>query len=423
MNLIIEASAGSNNYPFITTQEVEPCHFKCEYEMDPKIVEEAVEKSITEIRFSLEQQHRSLPGFRKGKLDNLAIWQTYNKQIRAMVEQQLLNTAYDDIIFQLNIKPIGQPILVRKNLNLKSFSCELEIISRPKFDLVKYKGFEVIEPPMSKTSEEIIEEYLENIRQQHCDTVPYSDDDFVTMEDQITFSYTGTCNGIVLPEYTSEEGVFYKVGEEKFVGFDQNLIGMRSGEERSFTLGLDGKNIEFNVNLFMGVKKVLKDFDESFFKSIGVADMDELMNKVSTVAGQILQTEKLNKFTEAVINHLVASNPIDVPQFLIVGEAKFALSCYRKKLEDFPEEGVKQLYAQSERNLKTSFILDAIRNVEPDAVLNDGEAVERIKQFTISRGQNPDDVLKSPALPQLIGTIKDEYVIQWVLSNSTIIPQ
>ena len=144
MNLIIEAS--SSNYPFITTQEIEPCHFKCEYEMDPSIVENAIEKTITEIRFNLDQQHRSVPGFRKGKIDNLTIWNAYNKQIRAQVEQQLLNTAYDDIIFHLSIKPIGQPVLIKRTLNMKSFTCELEVIARPKFDLVKYKEFQIPAP-------------------------------------------------------------------------------------------------------------------------------------------------------------------------------------------------------------------------------------------------------------------------------------
>jgi FKBP-type peptidyl-prolyl cis-trans isomerase (trigger factor) len=306
---------------------------------------------------------------------------------------------------------------------LNSFICELEIISRPKFDLVKYKEFEVVEPHISKTSEEVIEEYLENIRQQHCDTIPYSDDDFVTMEDQITFSYTGTCNGIVLPEYTSEEGVFYKVGEEKFVGFDSNLIGMKSGEERSFTLVLDGKNIDFNVNMFMGVKKFPRELTDDFLKSINIENMNVLMTKLTAVANQLLETEKIQKLTEAVTNHLIASNPIEIPEFIITAEAKYAATFYKTDLSKLPEDVIKQLYVQSDRNLRISFILDAIRNIEPDAVLNDNEAIEKIKQFSISRGQNPDDILKSPALPQLISTIKDEFVVQWVLTNSTIIPQ
>jgi FKBP-type peptidyl-prolyl cis-trans isomerase (trigger factor) len=149
--------------------------------------------------------------------------------------------------------------------------------------------------------------------------------------------------------------------------------------------------------------------------------MDDLMSKINSVASNILESERLQKLTEAIVNNLIASNPIDIPQFMLTAEAKYAAAFHKRKLEDLQEEMIKQLYAQADKNLRVSFILDAIRNAEPDAVLNDAEAIEKIKNFAIARGQNPDDILKSQALPQLISTIKDEFTIQWVLLNSTIV--
>jgi trigger factor len=407
-------------YPIVQLlEEPEYCRSKYHYEADPQVVNGKIDEAVAECR------QLQVPGFRKGKAPDHAIKIRLRPQINQYVVREMANHALDDIIFETNIKPIGQPKFSEIKVTKNNFSCDIELTKKPDFELSDLT-FEVAKPVFETDEEALAERSLYNLRLQVGSIQPYEENDFVENGDQVTFSFTASIDGESF-DGSVVEGEMYTIGSNRWTGFDENLFGMKAEEVRDFEFKFkDGplldKTAKFSVTVHMGTKKKPHPIDEEVLKMMGIETVEEMLTKLRSISKMSLERNKQDAIRSQVAVQLLDRNKFEIPKFIIEEEAKYLAAQSRVSFETISDEEKLKFINKAEENARLSLILDSVRENEPDSVLNDIEARNMIATHVQAQGGDPSRVFNNPAhLAMLLGSVKDEFTLQWVSDKATII--
>jgi trigger factor len=404
-------------YPIVKVEETEFCKLKVHYEGDPQVVNSKMDDAIASLR------KIRVPGFRPGKAPDQAIKQRLRPQINQYIAREMASHAIDDIVFETDIKPIGMPKFSNVSIKGNKFSCDIELGRKPAFEVGNFK-FEVPKPKRETDEEALAEKSLLNLRLRVGESEPYEESHVVEVGDQVTFSFVATIDGEPF-DGSTVEGEMYTVGSNRWEGFDDKLLGMKAGETKEFDLKFEigsllGKTAHFTLTIHMGMKRKPHPINEDFYKIMGVENVEDLMTKLRSIAKLSIDRNEKGIVRSQVATKLIESNEFEVPKFMIEAEAKsMAVQ------QGLDPKDLTAVMEQAEKNVRLSLILDTIRENEPDSVLNDTEAQSHLAQHLASQGQDPDAFFNSPAaqpqIASLIQAIKDEFALQWVANQATLI--
>jgi trigger factor len=408
-------------------KEVEYCKLHVDYEADADVVSAKRDEAVASMR------NTQVSGFRKGKAPDYAIKAKLGPQIDHWVINEMATHAYDDVVFETGIKPIGRPQINNLKLKGNKFTCDMFVFKKPEFELKTYADFEIPKPHMETDVQTLVENGLANIRYRFGEVLPYNEDDVVEKGDQITLSYEATIDAQPF-EGGSAEGILCVVGErsQRMPGFDEQLAGMRAGESKDFDITvpqdvpeIGGKAINFHVLVHMGSKKKMAPLNDELIKACGVENLDDLRSKLTALSSEQLRIQENTELRRQVSERLVAAHDFEVPNFLVDGEAQSLAMQAGIMLESLPEKTQEALKESAKKNVQLSLILDAIRETEPDAVLSESEAHQALMKRVAVQGQDPNEFMvksqKNGTLLGLITGLRDEYVLQWVIGKSKIV--
>lgn len=423
------AQESITKYPIIQVEEPEYCKLKVHYEADPEVIETKLDEAIASVR------HVNIPGFRKGKVSDQVIRLKLKNHLDQYVAREMANHAVNDIIFETNSKIIGTPKIDNLKINAASagkkmqFQCDIEINKRPSFTLAEYKGIEVASPHIQDDADVMAEKSLLNIRKSMGETQPYSDEDVVEFEDNVTLTITYK---IPDQDEVKIEGELYKIGQNRWKDFDNYLIGMKSNETRNFQFvfeegELTGKTAQFSVTIHMGTKSKIHPIDDEFLKKLECENVNELMTKVKAAASFSINKKKMDEIRNQVAMKLVEAHySLEIPKFLADSEVQSILNNSGQDLKSLSEENLNNIKEYAVRNIKLSFILDSIREVEPDTVLSEEEAKNALVQHFQTQGQDPAVIFNNSKaqgyIHHLLNQVKNEFTLQWI-SNQAIVKE
>jgi trigger factor len=410
--------------------EIEYCKVNVHYTVEG----DAVKDKISDTVRNLKKNKVRVPGYRPGKASDLAIRVHLKKHINEKVKEELVAQAYDDILFETKMKPIGYPQIMNSQLNGDNFLVDMLFLKKPEFELKGYKDLELPKPHMETTVENMTQHLLQQLREFHGDTMPYSETDFVQMGDQITMDVKVELDGKPM-DSLAKEGVLYKVGERMFEGFDDSILGMTAGEERKFELvlgGLEGsiedQKATFIVNIHMGTKKTPCPLDDTLAEKAGFKNFEELLQAATGRASGRMQENERNMLSQQVINKLLENNQFEVPAWLTNMEAQRLAQQNNVKLEEMGEEGSKYMVEQAEKQVRLSLILDSIRDAEPESVFSNQELINSMTNRLMQAGhteQSAGQLLKQAerqgSLYGMMAQLKDEITLQWLVEHSKIV--
>ncbi|HDY68557.1 hypothetical protein LCGC14_0880710 [marine sediment metagenome] len=414
----------------VTCDEFEYCKVKVDYVAEPKLVEEKRDEAVANIK----RAKVKLAGFRAGKATDFAIRTQLRKQINKMVKRELVAEAYEETLFETKMKPIFYPEIHESNLDGNNFTCNMTFLKKPDFELKQYKGFDIPKPHIPMSAAEAAEKMIQELRMQHADPIPYSEDDFVQDGDQVTMDVTASDpNGVM--DGLSKEGALYTVGQNPVKEIDQKMYGMKSGEERDFDIIFDdnedyakevrGKRIKFHVKIHMGTKKTPLPLDDALAEKVGLKTYDDLLREAVGSASARIASNQTQQITNQVLMRILEAHDFEVPAWSVLMESQKFANGQKVHWETLTDEQIDNINAQSKDKIKLSLILDAIRENEPDAVYSDQEMVDKIRAQVESQGQNADEIMsRMKGDGSLIGTIaamKDTAITQWLVKQSKII--
>ena len=443
----------------VQSNELEYCKFQVQYLSDPKDVEDKRNEALFELNKELKK--RPLFGFRKGKAPLNLIKNKFKKEIENFVSPKMLAKAYEEILFETKIDPIGTPQIVRSELVNDKYFCEMYILGKPKFELGEYKNFEIpaweSEKILSvKTSKQelMFEGYLQQLREKHSELTPFEDSDELKMGDQATLDLR-IIEDQEVENANIQEGILYTVGSGMYEGFDSELLGMKIDDSRLFDLKVkhqklktypvdrfckrptecqmlfgvcqcsdevrampEFKTLSFRVKLNMGLRPVPCSSDEELAERVGEASFEGLKTKILAHCEQeVKRMEKIN-LQQAVSEKLLSNHQFKIPDWLISGETEQLCKTAGVK------EPTEQLIKQAEKNVRLSLILEEIRTKEPDAQVSDMELINLLKRQVKDDpklGQLIVEMEKSGQIGMWLAQSRVNFVLDWVIGTSKVV--
>lgn len=329
----------------------------------------------------------SLEGFRKGKVPMSVLVNRFGKEF--LYEDALdetLSKHYSEIIKNDDIEVVGNPDVDLKEVSEDGLKAVITVAVKPEFTLGQYKGLEFKKDSVKVTAKEVqavIDKELNDRARQVEKT-----DGEVASGDTVSIDYSGSIDGVQFEGGTATD---YKleIGSGTFVpGFEDQLIGMKSGETRDIKVTfpkdyheeLAGKEAVFTVTAHEIKAKELPVCDDEFVK-----DIDDELNTVAEWKEKIkseLSAKKVEnaeaKLENDIIDAIVKNTEIDVPECMVeeeldyrIQELEQSMARYGLKFEDYlkyTQTTVDAIKAEKReealKNIKSRLVIEAILKAE-----------------------------------------------------------
>ena len=273
-----------------------------------------------------------LDGFRKGNVPNDVLKQRYGDSIHYEVLNELIQESYPKELQENNIKPASSPsISIESEEPTKpiSYSAVFEVFPEIKPKISRWKSFEKSKISLDESD---VDFAINDILERYCTWKKV--DRAAQEKDQVIIDFEGKIDG---EGFEGNESKDFKltIGSKSMIpGFEDNLIGKKSGDSFSFTTkfpddyfkeDLSGKETEFFVNLHEVQEMLKAKIDEELFKKLAMEDVKDEQSFRSEInkrmEGEIAQQEKsLTK--ESIYETLLLSNDFKVPKATVKEQAE-----------------------------------------------------------------------------------------------------
>ena len=305
----------------------------------------------SEIEIRLKKLSRTVKadGFRPGKVPMSVVAQRYGYSVQSEVMNDKLGQAFSDAAGQAQLRVAGTPTVTQKDESPEgqlAFDATFEVY--PEVQLGDLSAVEV-DRISSEVTDAAIDRTVDILRKQRRTFAQRPAVEGAAESDRVTIDFEGKIDGEPF-EGGKAEAFQFLIGEGQMLEqFDKAVRGMKVGENKTFPLqfpadyhGKDvaGKEADFLVTMKKIEAQHLPDLDESFIKSLGIADgsneglrADVRKNLEREVKFRVLARNKA-----AAMDALVKVAELDVPKALIDSELERLVASAR---EDLKQRGVK----------------------------------------------------------------------------------
>lgn len=349
-------------------------------EVPPEEWREFIDEAAGELSRDLK-----IEGFRPGHAPlNLIEQKIGMGHILEHAAEHCAQKSYIRAILDNKIEAIGKPeISVIKIAKDNPFEFKAKVAVMPEVQLPDYKkiahDLQEEKKGVTVTSEEIEKsiEWLQKSRAKYI-TVPRA----CAMGDRVEIDFEGECEGQKLAELASKNHPAI-LGKGYFMpGFEENIIGMKEGEEKVFNLKFSedfeykhmaGKSVSFKTKMNLVQKEELSEINDDFAKSLGnFNDLSAL--KDSLREGLKIEKENAEKdrWRTKAIEKISGDSKMEIPQILLESEQKRMMDDLRSKI--------------SQIGLKYEQYLERFKKTESEILAEiEREAKKRVAAFLTIR--------------------------------------
>jgi trigger factor len=272
-----------------------------------------------------------LDGFRKGNVPNDVLKQRYGDSIHYEVLNELIQESYPKELQENNIKPASSPsISIESEEPTKpiSYSAIFEVFPEIKPKISRWKSFEKSEITLDESD---IDFAINDILERYCTWEKV--DRSAKENDQVIIDFEGKIDGEAFEGNESKDFKLTIGSKSMIPGFEDNLVGKKSGDSFSFTTkfpddyfkkDLSGKETEFFITLHEVQEMSKAKIDKELFEKLAMEDVKDEQSFRSEInkrmEGEIAQQEKsLTK--ESMYETLLLSNDFKVPKATVNEQA------------------------------------------------------------------------------------------------------
>ncbi|MBL6672633.1 MAG: trigger factor, partial [Alphaproteobacteria bacterium] len=287
-------------------------------------IDKQVSAKLTELAATV-----NMPGFRPGKVPMSVVKSRFGPQVQGEALKNALDEGARQAIEDNELRLASQP-----SVDIKAYdegkdleaalSCEImPEISMP--DLAALK----IEKPMLEAGKAEVDEALNNIADANRPTIEVTSKRAAKDGDVVVINFVGRIDGEAF-EGGAAEGHSLELGSASFIpGFEEGLIGAKSGETRDVTVNfpedyqathLAGKPAVFEVTVKELREKGEVAIDDELAARLGFDDLGALRD---AVAGQINgqhATALRQALKKNVLDALADGEAFDIPPSLYASE-------------------------------------------------------------------------------------------------------
>ncbi len=349
--------------------------------------ETAKNKSFDKIASKVE-----IKGFRKGQAPkNLVRKQINEQQIILEAVESLAQEALINAIEEHHVELIDRPELKIDTLTNEKAEITFVCAVKPDVTLGQYKGLGYSVEEATVTDEDV-ENEISKIKEQKAE-LEIKEDGLVENGDTVVIDYAGFKDGVAFDGGTAENQELV-IGSNTFIpGFEEQLIGMKSEEEKEINVkfpedyhaeDLKGADAMFKVTVHEIKTKVLPELDEEIISSLNIKDVkteEELRNYIKDALLKNRQNENENKATDELLDKVCEAATVEIPEVMIENEVTDMLKEYEQRLM---QQGLKleqfyQFTGQTEADLRSNMRIDAEKKVKLRLVLEEVAKAENVE--------------------------------------------
>src|SRR5438105_866185 len=258
----------------------------------------------------------------------------------------------------------------------------------PKVELGDYKGDLRVSSEQASVTDEQIDGVIQRLRESYSQWAPV--ERAVQLGDRVGLDLLATVEDLPKPLAESKEAEFVvdPSGAQPAPGFADQLIGMRPGEEKTFTLTVPedyreqsfaGKPAHFTVTLHWVKERELPALDDEFAQQLG--EYSDVAGLRAGIESQLRAREEervREQIEEAAMSKLVEISSIEFPPQLVDHQAQHMLETFTRNVEQQglqmaqylrlvgkeQETFEQELRVQAESQVRRSLALDAFADAE-----------------------------------------------------------
>lgn len=389
-----------------------------------------------ETRLRKAGRNANIKGFRRGKVPAQVIRQRFGAQIREEVLQDVMQRSYSEAIAREKLRPAGNPRIeaqsppaVGEDL---AYTAIVEVY--PEFQLAGVEQLR-IEKPAIDVTEEDIDRMIERLRHQNGSWEPAARP--AASGDRVTVDFDGRLHGEAL-EGGSAEKMEIVLGEGRMLpDFEANLAGLEAGGSKSFNVrfpddyhrqNLRGEQVTFDVRVGEVAARALPVVDAAFVTNLGIesGEVAELRRRVRENLEREVAARVRAEMRRQVIDQVLASNPVAVPEVLVSREAASLQAQAMRKMgienvADAPDASTYRPVA--ERRVRLGLIIGALvreQDLKLDEALVDSRLDELCRQFE-EPGQVKRLYLQNPELmSQIENSVIEDQAMSWLVERAAV---
>jgi len=334
-----------------------------------------IEKAAKKISQGVE-----IPGFRKGNAPLDLIKQKVG-EMKVLEEGAALavEKSYVEIINQEKLEPLGSPKVDFEKLAADNeFTYKATVALIPEVKVGDYKSIKVKENEIVIKDEEI-EKTIEELRNQRATEV--IENKAVAKGDKVEVDFDVFRDNVPI-ENGAQKKYPLIIGSDHFIpGFEDNLIGLKTNEEKEFELkfpeeyhnkNLAGKPAKFKVKIIAVYKRTLPELNQEFAKSLGQESMEKLKEQIKHNLEHEQHHKEEERLEIEIIDQLIGKSEFgELPDTLVTAETNKMLQELESNLSMQGlkmDEYLKHLNKTQEQ-LKLEFAPQALKRVKSALVL------------------------------------------------------
>jgi trigger factor len=390
-----------------------------------------------------------LRGFRPGKVPVAHLKRLYGKSAMAEVIEAAVREANSKIVTEHGYKlatepkvvlPSGEGVVegVIAGKSDLAYTVEIEIV--PPITLSDFKTIKLTRLAAEVTAAEI-DEAVQKIAEQNRPFTPKAEG--AQNGDRLTLAFQGTVDGKPFEGGASENAPVLLGSGQMIPGFEDKLIGLKSGESRTFDVKMPenypaaavaGKDVTFVVTAKAVEAPGSITLDDDFAKTLGLESLGKLKDVVRERVQREHAAASRQKVKRALLDQLDERHKFEPPPSLVEQEFNSVWSAIEGDLKQqgrtFADEGTTEEKARAEyraiaeRRVRLGLVIAEIgekNNIKVTDEQLTAAVMERARQLPGQEQQVWDYYRNNPdALAALRAPIFEEKVVDFLLELAEI---
>ena len=416
---------------------------KMTVEIAPEAFAEALQQAYMKTRGKY-----TIQGFRKGHAPRPMIERHYGEGI--FFEEAfdiVFPESYQKAVEELELVPVSRPELdIEKIDKAEGVVYTAEVFVKPEVKLGQYKGV-VAEEIKAVVDDSQVEAQLQQAAERNARWV---DVDREAKEgDKAVIDYSGSVDGVKF-EGGAAENQTIELGSHTFIpGFEEQLLGMKSEEERDITVNfpddyraehLAGKEAVFHIKLHDVKEKELPAIDDELAQDVSEFDtLEEYKESIKKHLTEHAEEHAKADTEKNVIAEVVKNAEVDIPECMIenqidhqIRQLEYSMMYQGMKLADYlamtgtkMEDVRKDYHESAERSVRTQLVVEAVMKAE-DIKASDEQVEEELTKNAERAKKDIEEYRKTidaDELEYIRDSVAYDNTVRFLVENAELKPE
>ena len=410
-----------------------------ERRIDLSVAVEELNKDIDQ-RLKRIGKNVKMPGFRPGKVPANIVKQQYGEQAHFDALNEALERAFGEAAKSQELRVAGNPRIEPKTTESTThleFSAVFEVY--PEVKLGDLSGVE-IERAVLEVGAAEIDSTMTVLRKQRVRYEPV--DRGAAKDDRVTIDFLGKKDGEPFAGGQAKDYPFVLGAGSMLPDFENAIYGLKAGESKTFEMTfpadylskeIAGQTVSFEITVKEVREPILPEVDADFAKELGVedGDVEKMRAEIETNLKREVSKRLQAKVKDQVMEALLKTNPIDVPNALLEMEIQRLMQSARQdmeqrggaKMKDFPMQR-EWFVDQAKRRVSLGLILSEI--VKVNKLQAQSDQIKKIVEESAQSYEHPEEVIRwyyaqPQRLQEVEGVAIEDNVVAWALSASKVV--